>query len=78
MVILGFYDNGIPEDKLRNRPFYRRRWLKTSVSIIQSDSTPAFNSFNRSLSTISNDVHSMIHFPGIKTFFFSMQRLILI
>ncbi|CAF4421600.1 unnamed protein product [Rotaria socialis] len=26
-VILGFYDDTIPEDKLRSRPFFKRHWL---------------------------------------------------
>jgi len=41
-VILGFYDNNTPEDKLRNRSFFKRRWLKGSVPM-NNLSTPAFH-----------------------------------
>ena len=30
-VILGFYDCSAPEDKLRNRSFFKKRWLKSTV-----------------------------------------------
>ncbi|CAF4896410.1 unnamed protein product, partial [Rotaria socialis] len=32
-VILGFYDSALPEDKLRNRAFFKRRWLKSSTPV---------------------------------------------
>ena len=32
-VILGFYDTAVPEDKLRNRSFFKRRWLKSSTPL---------------------------------------------
>ncbi|CAF1067493.1 unnamed protein product [Rotaria magnacalcarata] len=32
-VILGFYDGALPEDKLRNRSFFKRRWLKSSTPV---------------------------------------------
>ncbi|CAF1049599.1 unnamed protein product [Rotaria sp. Silwood1] len=32
-VILGFYDSALPEDKLRNRSFFKKRWLKTSTPV---------------------------------------------
>lgn len=32
-IILGFYDNAAPEDKLRNRAFFKRRWLKTNPQL---------------------------------------------
>ncbi|CAF1237766.1 unnamed protein product [Rotaria sordida] len=30
-VILGFYDSAAPEDKLRNRSFFKKRWLKSTT-----------------------------------------------
>ena len=30
-IILGFYDTAAPEDKLRNRSFFKKRWLKSSA-----------------------------------------------
>lgn len=41
-VILGFYDSATPEDKLRNRSFFKRRWLKSSTPI-NTLTTPAFH-----------------------------------
>jgi hypothetical protein len=32
-VILGFYDNTAPEDKLRTRPFSKKRWVKASIPV---------------------------------------------
>lgn len=32
-VIIGFYDSAAPEDKLRNRSFFKRRWLKSSTPL---------------------------------------------
>ncbi len=41
-VILGFYDNATPEDKLRNRSFFKKRWLK-STTPMPTMSTPTFH-----------------------------------
>ena len=41
-VILGFYDNSIPEDKLRNRSFFKKRWLKPTTAV-NTMATPAFH-----------------------------------
>lgn len=35
-IVLGFYDNTTPEDRLRQRSFYKRRWLKSrSASTVE-------------------------------------------
>lgn len=41
-IILGFYDNSLPEDKLRNRSFFKRRWLKSSTPV-NLMTTPSFH-----------------------------------
>ncbi|CAF4195717.1 unnamed protein product, partial [Adineta steineri] len=41
-VILGFYDNAVPEDKLRHRSFFKKRWLKTNAPL-NAMATPAFH-----------------------------------
>lgn len=41
-VILGFYDNNIPEDKLRNRSFFKKRWLKSNAPA-NATTTPSFH-----------------------------------
>jgi hypothetical protein len=43
-VILGFYDNVVPEDKLRSRSFLKRRWLKSSLP---TDTSTASSSFHQ-------------------------------
>lgn len=72
-VILGFYDDNVPEDKLRTHPFYKRRWLRSTkyASSIQrqqsfppESSTIAFESINSVSSTTTNDLHSILNFPG--------------
>jgi hypothetical protein len=69
-IILGFYDNATPEDKLRSHHFYKRRWLKSSLPIntqhiTRSDaSTVTLNSSN------DNDTYSIFHFRGINILLF--------
>lgn len=41
-IILGFYDSNTPEDKLRNRSFFKRRWLKGNAPL-NNLSTPVFH-----------------------------------
>lgn len=41
-VIIGFYDSAAPEDKLRNRSFFKKRWLKTTAPI-NTLATPSFH-----------------------------------
>ncbi len=41
-MILGFYDNATPEDKLRNRSFFKKRWLKSNIPM-NTMTTPSFH-----------------------------------
>ena len=50
-VILGFYDQTLPEDQLRSRHFLKRRWLKSNAS----------SSFFNPMATTSNAHSSPIH-----------------
>ena len=80
-VILGFYDDTVPEDKLRSQLFYRRSWFKNNLlktlssvrkqKIIQSNDienvmTTTFNSFETISSSIDRNVsYSTFRFQSI-------------
>ncbi|CAF4580420.1 unnamed protein product [Rotaria sp. Silwood1] len=80
-VILGFYDNTIPEDKLRSLPFYKRHWLKSnrlintlflqqqssrSDDVEGTSSTITLNSSNTPTSLNDNDINPILHFPALR------------
>ncbi|CAF3975806.1 unnamed protein product [Rotaria sp. Silwood2] len=79
-VILGFYDDTVPEDKLRSRPFYKRHWLKSnrlintlflqqqmsrSDDVEGASSTTTLNSSNTPISLNDNDINPIVHFSSI-------------
>ena len=41
-IILGFYDSAAPEDKLRNRSFFKKRWLKSSTPLSSTTAATTF------------------------------------
>lgn len=70
-VILGFYDEMIPEDKLRLRSSYKRRWLRSiqqEHKLPSETNTIAFESLNSIISssttTNTNDIDPIMNFPG--------------
>ncbi|CAF3397965.1 unnamed protein product [Rotaria sp. Silwood1] len=80
-VILGFYDNTVPEDKLRSLPFYKRHWLKSnrlintlflqqqrsrSDDVEGTSSTITLNSSNTPTSLNDNDINPILHFPALR------------
>ncbi|CAF0776434.1 unnamed protein product [Rotaria sordida] len=80
-VILGFYDDTVPEDKLRSRSFYKRHWLKSnrlintlflqqqtnrSDDMESTNSTITLNSTNTLTSLNDNDMNSILHFPTLR------------
>ncbi|CAF2053610.1 unnamed protein product [Rotaria magnacalcarata] len=52
-VILGFYDDTIPEDKLRSRPFFKRHWL-----IPTRLRNPSLLRLQHQMSRLSDDIES--------------------
>ncbi|CAF1299864.1 unnamed protein product [Adineta ricciae] len=65
-VILGFYDDTVPEDKLNSRSFAKRRWLKTNLSVFQRQRSTSSNIYQNSESSSPSDIYSTLQFAKLR------------
>ncbi|UJR36564.1 hypothetical protein I4U23_029283 [Adineta vaga] len=65
-IILGFYDETTPEDKLHSRSVAKRRWAKSNLSLLQRQLSSTSNNSNESEATNTPDIYSMLHFSKLR------------
>jgi len=58
-IVLGFYDDSIPDDQLRTRAFYKKRWRKSAIIPLHTSSVQSDLNLNSSNST---NHQSILHF----------------
>ena len=62
-VILGFYDDVVPEDHLRARPFFKRLWLKSNSAAVD---TVRLNLDENTTSVNGGERSSVFAFPELR------------